>query len=286
MLTLLLVCILWGSTFVVVKDAVERMPVMDFLAWRFAIAAAAMALLRPRAVLSLPPAARRQGAVLGLALAAGYVAQTFGLERTPATVSGFITGLFVVFTPLCSGLLLRRRVGGMAWFAVAVATAGLALLSLRGLSVGTGEAITLLCAVSFALHIVGLGEWSTSADAYGLAVVQLSTVAVVSVVVAAPDSLAPPPDAGVWGAILLTSLAATAFGFFGQTWAQAHLPPTRAAVVMTMEPVFAGVFGVAVGGDRLGPRTVVGALLVLVAMYLVELGPRQGADATVERLEV
>jgi drug/metabolite transporter (DMT)-like permease len=283
---LVVVCGVWGSTFVVVKNAVERMPVMDFLAWRFAIAALVMAALRPRTVLALSPAARRQGALLGLALAGGYVAQTFGLERTPATVSGFITGLFVVFTPLCSGALLRRRVEPAAWVAVAIATVGLALLSLRGLSVGTGEAITLLCALSFALHIVGLGEWSTPSDAYGLAVIQLGTVAVVSTVAAAPDSLAPPPDAGVWGAILLTSLAATAFGFFGQTWAQAHLPPTRAAVVMTMEPVFAGVFGVAFGGDRLGPRTVVGALLVLAAMYLVELGPRRGADAALERLEV
>ena len=285
-LVLVAVCVIWGSTFVVVKDAIERMPVMDFLAWRFAIAAVAMAILRPGAVRRLSRGARRQGAVLGLALAAGYVAQTFGLERTPATVSGFITGLFVVFTPLCSGLLLRRRVERMAWFAVAVATAGLALLSLRGLSVGTGEAITLLCAVSFALHIVGLGEWSTPTDAYGLAVVQLAVVALVSTVISAPDTLAPPPDASAWGAVLLTSLAATAFGFFGQTWAQAHLPPTRAAVVMTMEPVFAGVFGVAIGGDHLGVRTVVGALLVLAAMYLVELGPRQGADAAVERLEV
>jgi len=284
--TLVVVCVIWGSTFVVVKDAVQRMPVMDFLAWRFAIAAAAMAVLRPGAVRRLSPAARWHGVVLGSALAAGYVAQTFGLERTPATVSGFITGLFVVFTPLCSGLLLRRRVEGTAWFAVAVATGGLALLSLRGLSVGTGEAITLLCAVSFALHIVGLGEWSTPSDAYGLAVVQLSTVAVASIVISAPDTLSPPPDAGAWGAVLLTALGATAFGFWGQTWAQAHLAPTRAAVVMTMEPVFAGVFGVAIGGDHLGVRTVAGALLVLAAMYLVELGPRQGADAAVERLEV
>lgn len=283
--TLVAVCVVWGSTFVVVKDAVERMPVMDFLAWRFSIAALVMAVVRPSAVRALSPPARRHGVVLGLALAAGYVAQTFGLERTPATVSGFITGLFVVFTPLCSGLLLRRRVEGTAWLAVAVATGGLALLSLRGLSVGTGEAITLLCAVSFALHIVGLGEWSTPSDAYGLAVVQLSTVAVVSIVAAAPDTLSPPPDAGVWGAVLLTALGATAFGFWGQTWAQAHLAPTRAAVVMTMEPVFAGVFGVAIGGDRLGLRTVVGAVLVLAAMYVVELGPRHGADAAVERLE-
>jgi drug/metabolite transporter (DMT)-like permease len=280
------VCIIWGSTFVVVKHAVERMPVMDFLAWRFVIASVAMAAFRPRAVRTLSAAERRQGVVLGLALGAGYVAQTFGLQRTPATVSGFITGLFVVFTPLCSAALLRRRVSALAWASVAIATAGLALLSLRGLSVGTGEAITLLCAIAFALHIVGLGEWSRPTNAYGLAVVQLSTVALLAIVGAAPQSLGPPPDAGVWGAIMLTAIGATALGFLGQTWAQAHLPPTRAAVVMTMEPVFAGVFGVAIGGDRLQARTVIGALLVLAAMYLVELGPRQGADAAVERLEV
>lgn len=283
---LVLVTAVWGSTFIVVKDAIERMPVMDFLAWRFVIAAVAMLVVRPRSVQQLTRAERRQGVLLGLVLGAGYVAQTFGLERTPATVSGFITGLFVVFTPLCAGLLLRKRIPGVAWLAVVLATAGLALLSLRGLSVGTGEAITLLCAVSFALHIVGLGEWATSSNAFGLAVLQTGTVGVLSMIVSAPDTLAPPPDAGVWGAILLTSLAATAFAFFIQTWAQAHLHPTRAAVVMTMEPVFAGVFGVLIGGEVMTARMVVGALLVLGAMYLVELGPRQGADAAVERLEV
>ena len=282
---LVAVTAVWGSTFVVVKDAVERMPVMDFLAWRFTLAAVVMAVIRPGAVRSLSQAGRRHGVLLGAALAAGYVAQTYGLRRTPATVSGFITGLFVVFTPLCAGVVLRRRVDLISWLGVGVATGGLALLSLHGLSVGRGEAITLLCALSFALHIVGLGEWSNAGDAYGLAVVQLGTVGLVSAVAAAPDSLGPPPDAGVWGAIALTSLAATAVGFFVQTWAQAHLAPTRAAVVMTMEPVFAGVFGVAFGGDDLTARIIVGALLVLAAMFLVELGPRRAAEAKVERLE-
>jgi drug/metabolite transporter (DMT)-like permease len=285
-LGLIVVTAVWGSTFIVVKDAIERMPVMDFLAWRFVLAALVMAAMRPGAVRRLSPAARRHGVLLGLALGAGYVAQTFGLRRTPATVSGFITGLFVVFTPLCAALLLRKRVSPPAWIAVGLSTIGLALLSFHGLRVGTGEAITLLCAVSFALHIVGLGEWSTTEDAYGLAVLQLATVGLLSALASAGDTLRPPPDGGVWFAILLTALAATAFAFFVQTWAQAHLPPTRAAVVMTMEPVFAGIFGVAVGGDELGPRTVVGALLVLAAMYLVELGPRKGADAAIERLEV
>src|SRR5881397_2622606 len=200
---LVAVCVVWGSTFVVVKNAVERMPVMDFLAWRFAIAALVMAALRPRTLRALSPTARRHGVILGLALAAGYVAQTFGLERTPATVSGFITGLFVVFTPLFVAFFLRQRVEVASWVGVSLATAGLALLSLHGLSVGSGEAITLLCAIAFALHVVGLGAWSTARDAYGLAVVQLATVAVVSAIAAAPDSLAPPPDAGVWGAIAL-----------------------------------------------------------------------------------
>ena len=110
-------------------------------------------------------------------------------------------------------------------------------------------------------------------------------MAVLSIVIAAPSSLAPPPNASVWGAVLLTAIAATALAFFIQTWAQAHLPPTRAAVVMTMEPVFAGIFGVAIGGDTLGARTILGAVLVLVAMYMVELGPRHAADATIQRFE-
>jgi drug/metabolite transporter (DMT)-like permease len=282
---LVAVTAVWGSTFVVVKDAVERMPVMDFLAWRFAIAALAMAAVRPRAVLSLDARGRRLGVVLGLALGGGYVAQTVGLQHTPASVSGFITGLFVVFTPLCSAVLLGTRVGRMTWVAVVLATVGLGLISLHGLSIGGGEALTLLCALAFGLHIVGLGEWSSSYDATGLAIVQLSTVAVLSIVIAAPSSLAPPPDARVWGAIALTAIPATALAFLIQTWAQAHLAPTRAAVVMTMEPVFAGIFGVAVGGDSVTARFVGGAVLVLIAMYAVELGPRRSADAAVQRFE-
>jgi drug/metabolite transporter (DMT)-like permease len=284
-LALLGVCAVWGSTFVVVKHAVEQMPVMDFLAWRFGIAALVMMLARPRSIRSLDRRGRRVGVLLGLALGAGYIAQTVGLQHTPASISGFITGLFVVFTPLCAGVLLHQRIDRTTWLGVALATVGLALISLRGFSIGSGEALTLLCALAFALHIVGLGEWSSSYDAAALAIFQLSTVAVISIIAAAPDTLSPPPDAAVWGAVLLTAVAATSVAFFVQTWAQAHLAPTRAAVVMTMEPVFAGIFGVAFGGDTFDARTLTGALLVLAAMYTVELGPRRGKDATIQRFE-
>lgn len=276
----------WGSTFVVVKDAVGRMPVTDFLTWRFGIAAAAMLVLRPRTVASLGPAGRRAGLVLGVALGAGYLLQTLGLQTTSAAVSGFVTGMFVVLTPLGAALLLHTRPGRPALAAVVLATAGLALLSLHGLAVGGGELLTLGCAAAFALHIVGLGRWAATFDAFGLAVVQLLTTTALCAAVALPGGLVVPPDAGVWAALVLTALAATALAFLVQTWAQAHLPPTRAAVIMTMEPVFGGVFAVVVGGESLGPRALVGAALVLAAMLLTELGPRHGAEGEVERLGV
>lgn len=285
-LSLLAVTAIWGSTFVVVKDAVKVMPASDFLVWRFALAALAMLLLRPRALAPLGTSGLRAGGLIGLALGAGYLLQTVGLQHTSAAVSGFITGMFVVLTPLCAAVLLRTRPSGLAWLAVLTATGGLALLSLHGLSVGYGELLTLGCALAFALHIVGLGRWAGSYEAYGLAVVQLLTTALLCLVFALPGGLAVPDTRQVWFALLLTALAATALAFVVQTWAQAHLSPTRAAVVMTMEPVFAGIFAVAVAGEALGWRVVTGGLLVLVAMLLTELGPRHGAEGAIERLEV
>ncbi len=281
---LVAVTAVWGSTFVVVKDAIARMPVLDFLAWRFALAAVLMVVARPRAAARLSPAGRRHGLLLGLALGAGYVAQTLGLRTADAAVSGFITGMFVVFTPLAAAVLLRRAPSRSAWAAVALATVGLGLLSLEGFRVGGGEALTLLCAAAFALHIVGLGEWSSRHDAYALAVVQLAVVATGCGIGAAVGGLSVPRDRDVWLALVVTALLATAVAFVVQTWAQAHLEPTRAAVIMTMEPVFAGVFA-AVAGETFGTRKLAGSALILAAMLAVELGPRRGAEGDVPRLE-
>ncbi|MCU1588406.1 MAG: Threonine/homoserine efflux transporter RhtA, partial [Frankiales bacterium] len=225
-LALVGVTAIWGSTFVVVKRAVEQIPVADFLAWRFAIAAVAMLLLRPRSVASLGTAGRRSGVLVGLALGAGYLLQTVGLQHTSAAISGFITGMFVVLTPLVAFVLLRQRVSWIAGAAVVLATGGLALLSLHGSSIGYGELLTLGCALAFALHIVGLGRWAPSYDAYGLAVVQLLTTAVLCLAFAAPGGVAVPRSWDVWGALALTALAATALAFVVQTWAQASLAPT------------------------------------------------------------
>ncbi len=265
----------WGATFVVVQDAVEQMPVLPFLWWRFALATAVLALVRPRAVLDLSAQQRRRGLVLGLLLGGGYVLQTFGLLHTSATVSGFITGMFVVFTPLIGWLVLGEPVARPVWFAVGLATLGLALISLRGFAIGFGELLTLGCAALFAGQIVGLSRWSTSRDAYGLTVLQLGVVALLCLL-ASPlqGGVALPPNAGVWAAVVFLALAATALAFLAQTWAQTHMTAPRAAIVLTLEPVFAGIFGVTLGGDELTARILAGGACIVAAMYVVELAPR------------
>jgi drug/metabolite transporter (DMT)-like permease len=221
---------------------------------------------------------------LGLVYGLAQILQTVGLDHTAASVSGFITGMYVVLTPLLAGLLLRQRIGRVAWAAVALATAGLAVLSLRGLALGYGETLTLLCAALYAVHIVGLGAWASSRDAFGLSVVQMATIAAVCAVAAVPGGLALPPDGGAWAGVLYTAVAAGALALLVQTWAQAHLSATRSAVVMTMEPVFAGGFAVLLGGESVGVRLLLGGALVLAAMYLAEVGARRGADDEVPHL--
>lgn len=270
---LLVVTAVWGSTFFLLKDVVTRVPVPDLLAARFVLAAAVLALLFPRAVARLSPRDRRVGVVLGLLYGGAQLLQTVGLETTSASVSGFITGMYVVFTPFLAALLLRSRLGWAAWTAVALATAGLGLLSLQGFAVGAGELLTLGGALLYALHIIGLGRWSRASEAIGLTVVQLATVAVVCLVAALPGGVQLPDRAYDWGALVYVAVAAGTGALVVQTWAQAHLAPTRAAVIMTMEPVWAAAFAVALGGEALGPRVLLGGALVLAAMYLVELAP-------------
>ena len=283
---LVAVTAVWGSTFLIVQDVVEIMPVFAFLAWRFSLATLVLIAIRPSALRGLTPAVRNQGIGLGVALGLGYIFQTIGLKSTSATVSGFITGMFVVFTPLISAVVLRARITPIAWLAVGLASVGLGLLSLNGFSIGIGELLTLMCAFLFAVQIVGLGLWARADNVYALAVLQLGTAAVIALVASLPSGgPVAPPSKSVWVAVLFLALVATAAAFFIQTWAQSQLPATRAAIVLTMEPVFAGFTGVVVGGEPLTVRIVLGAGFILAAMYLVELGPRAGAEATLPHLE-
>ena len=285
-LTLLGITAAWGSTFFLIKDLLERVPTLDFLGIRFAIAAVALVLVAPRALGRLSREARRHAVVLGLLYGLGQILQTAGLAHTPASVSGFITGLYVVATPLFAAVLLHTRITWLTWAAVMLAVIGLAVLTLDGLSVGYGEALTFVAAMLYALHIVGLGAWSTATDAMGLAILQLIVIAVVCLVCTAPDGIVLPDRASDWASLLYMALIPGALGIVGQTWAQAHLPPTRTAIVMSMEPVFAAFFAVLLGGESLTSRMLLGGVFVVAAMLVVELGPRRHVEGEVTHLTV
>jgi len=276
----------WGSTFFLIHDLLDRVPTLDFLAVRFAIASAALLLVAPRAVARLSPQARRQAVVLGLLYGVAQILQTAGLAQTSASVSGFITGMYVVCTPLFAALLLRTRITAMTWAAVALATFGLGVLTLDGFSVGYGEAITLVAALLYALHIVGLGAWSTARDALGMSILQIIVIAVVCLAATAPDGVVLPDNTRDWLSIAYMALFAGAAAMLGQTWAQAHLAPTRTAIIMSMEPVFAAFFAVLLGGEQATLRTVTGGLMVLAAMLVVELLPRRRIEAEVQHIAV
>ncbi len=276
----------WGSTFYLIKDLLDRVPTLDFLAVRFLIAGVVMVVVAPRALLRLSPAARRQSVVLGAVYGLAQILQTAGLAHTAASVSGFVTGLYVVATPVLAALLLRTRTTPITWAAVALATTGLAILTLDGLSLGYGEAITLVAAILYALHIVALGAWSTPRDALGMSILQVLIIAVICLVATAPDGIVLPERTSDWLAVLYMALVAGALALVAQTWAQAHLAPTRAAIVMSMEPVFAAVFAVGLGGESVTWRLLGGGSLVLIAMLVVEAAPRRSIEGEVQHLVV
>ncbi len=270
----------WGSTFFMIKDIVTRIAVPDLLAVRFTIAAVALALLAHRRI-QLSRNTLRRGALLGLLYGVAQILQTAGLAHTSASVSGFITGLYVVMTPLLGALILRTRIRPLTWLAVGLATAGLGVLSLNGFAVGYGELLTLISAAVYAGHIVALGRLSEPGQALSLSVVQLAVIALLCTGAALwPDAstgavgIQLPSGSADWAVVIYLALVAGALTMVLQVWAQARVEPTRAAVIMAMEPVWAAGFAVALGGESITLRMIIGGLAILGAMYLVELAPR------------
>ncbi|MGB0101689.1 MAG: DMT family transporter [Nocardioides sp.] len=285
-LVLLGITACWGSTFFLIHDLLDRIPTLDFLAVRFSIAGVLLLVVAPRAVLRLSPTVRRQAAVLGVLYGVAQILQTAGLAHTPASVSGFITGMYVVATPLFAAVLLRNRITRMTWVAVVLAFAGLAVLTLDGFSIGYGEALTFVAAMLYALHIVGLSAWSNAGEALGMSILQVVMVAVICLVASAPGGIVLPDNTQDWVSVVYMAVFPAALALLGQTWAQAHLTATRTAIVMSMEPVFAAFFAVLLGGEVMTLRMVTGGMLVLSAMLLVELGPRRKIEGEVPHIAV
>lgn len=273
-LALVLVTAVWGSTFFLIKDLLDSISPLDFLGVRFTIAAVLMVTLFWRRLRRADRQLWRHGLALGCVYASAQIAQTWGLGHTDASVSGFITGMYVVLTPLVLWMLFRIHIRRTTWIAVFLATAGLAILSLRGVALGLGETITFVGAGLYALHIVLLGRWSAGSDAITLTSIQMISIAGISLAGAIPGGITLPQTTGAWVSTLYMVLAAGIMALLLQTWAQARMGATRAAIIMTTEPVFAAGFAVAFGGEQLTWRLLLGGALILVAMQLAELAPR------------
>jgi drug/metabolite transporter (DMT)-like permease len=278
LLALIAVTAVWGVTFVQVKDAVAIYPLLPFLALRFAIASLTLA----------PGAGRVRGlgrggigaaALAGGLLAAGYVLQTFGLQRTSVSSAGFVTGMYVVLTPLLALVLFRLRVGAAAWVGVGLATGGLAMLA--GVHGGSpaGDLLVLGGSAVYSLQIVLMERYAPRYDALGFTLVEM-LVAFGGLTLVAIPTMAVPHAWTVWGALLVTGVFASAFGFLVQTWAQRKTSATRTALVFTLEPVWAALFGYTLAGDRLGVLGWGGCAVIMAGIVLAE----PAAAATLVRL--
>jgi len=268
---LLSVSAAWGMAFVVMKDAIERQSVNNFLFTRFSLAVIVMVALKPQVLMKLDRDLIIRAGSAGIFLGLGYIFQTLGLARTGAAITGFVTGLYVVFTPLLAYFFLKERLTKLIWACVFIATIGLGLLSIRGFSVGIGEMLVLASAFFFAAHIIALGKWSSGRDVYAMTIVQLAMCALLSGLASIPQGYSAPPDYGVWAVVVFTAVICTAVAFVVQTWSQAHMTTTKVAVILTMEVVFAALFAIIFGGERLTLQATLGGLMVLTAMFMIVL---------------
>lgn len=271
-LALIGIAAVWGLTFTMVQDAIADIPVMTFLAYRFLPASLIVAFIFRSEVRVLTGTALRSGCIMGVFLTTGYIFQTVGLLYTTASNAGFITGMFVVLTPLFGMIFLRQRAGWYAWVAAAVSAFGLYLLSGVGGGDLFGDSLVFGCACSFAFHILATDRAIKKHHIGVLLAVQLGVAGIFSLVVAAVmGDLAVPRGATVWSALALTSLVASALGFFVQSYAQRHAPPARTAVILASEPAFAGLFAFVIAQERFTAFDWAGALLILGAIVFVEL---------------
>jgi drug/metabolite transporter (DMT)-like permease len=278
---LILVTAVWGITFVQVKDAVELYPLLAFLAIRYVIATAALAPIAVRRLGGFGRDGLVAGAVLGGLIALGIGLQTAGLERTTVTSTGFITGLYVLFTPLLGLALFRTPIPRSLWAGVALALVGLALLSGVPQGSGRGDLLVLISAFVQAFHIVMVERYANRFDVFALTFVQVAAAAIAfGAVSVAFEELTVPRGWTVWSALIVTGLFAVAFAYVVQVWAQRRVSATRIAIVFSLETVFAGLFGYLLAGDRLGALGFAGCAAIFAGIVVAE----PAAAATLRRL--
>jgi drug/metabolite transporter (DMT)-like permease len=275
-LALVAVTLVWGTTFVVVKQALADVSTFLFLALRFTLGAAILGLLFRPGKARNPRTLVTGGVLAGVFLFAGFLFQTVGLRYTTPSKSAFITGLSMVIVPVLAAVIERKKPTASEALGIGIATAGMALMTLEGatLSIGKGDLLTLAGAVVFAGQIIAIGHCAPRLGFGDLSFVQIGTVALLSMAggwfFETPEVRWTP---GLIGALLITGVLATAVAFAVQAWAQRYTSPTRAALIFALEPVFAWLTSFLLTGELLSRRATAGACLILAGILLVELKP-------------
>lgn len=282
-LALAFATLIWGATFVVVKEALNDASVFAFIAVRFTFAAVLMAAINYRAVARITRGDLRAGFLIGVFMFSGYAAQTVGLQFTTPSKAGFITGFSVVLVPVLLAVFWRRGANFWIWLGAATALAGLYFLSVpaAGFSgLNLGDVLVFLCAVLFAFHIIFVARYTGRHSVAALSFLQIATTAVLAIVFlpvlhfTGGEAARFQVTSGLIGAILLTAVGATALAFSIQVWAQQYTAPTHTALIFSLEPVFAAVTSYLVLDERLGARGLAGGALILAGILLAELrGP-------------
>ena len=273
---LLMVAIAWGSTFFIVQEAVNETPVYTFLFWRFSLAGLLMALISFKQIRYLNFEVLKAGVLLGLFMFLGYAFQTFALTYTYSSTVGFITGLSVIVVPFVTYLIFKQKASMFSTLGAIVASVGLYFLTLNNeLGFSLGEFYAFVCAMMFALHIVFTGHLSRQHNIYLLVTIQFLMVGICSFIggIAMEGSIIPPHTDGLFvNAIAITVIFATIFAFWVQTAMQRFTTAAKTAIIFTMEPVSAGVFGYFFANELLTFPQICGAGMILSGMLIAELG--------------
>lgn len=263
---------LWGSSFAITQVVVSGMDLISGMFIRALIAFSILFLLKPSRIFALSITDIKHATAIGFFLGSGYLLQSWGLQHTTATVSGFIAGMFVVFTPLVAALFFKDRIPAITWIAIAVAIFGLATMTLRGVGFGFGESITLVTALMWSLQITFLSRWGRPEIAWAMTTIQMGVVVVMSLILATGFGTLQFPPSSLLDELIYLGAGAGALALLLQTWGQAQVSAVRSAIIFTLEPVWGAVFSVIIVSDVITPPIAIGGGMIVSAMLISEYG--------------
>jgi len=269
---LLGIVIIWGSTFAIIKDILDQITPFTFLAYRFFLATFLLYAMFWKKIKNIDKMILKKGSLIGIFLFLGYTFQTVGLKYTTATKAGFITGLSVVLVPVISYFFIKEKINRNSVIGVILAFIGLWFLNYGGsFSFNLGDFLVLLCAISFAMHIISVGLYTKKMDYIPLVIVELAIVLVLSLLTALTferPEIHISYSSKVWWSIVLTGVFATALAFYMQNRFQRYSTATKTAIIFSGEPIFSAMFAYLLLGEKVGLIAWIGGLLIILGMIV------------------